>query len=221
MKLAFTLICFVAVLFMGRVLFALVQEWRAHNRRRIKYRLPALYPRRRRAEVIIMQREWQNRSEGVQLAKRGVLVMVLCAAIAGRARGEQADTMQPPSGVATQSTPQQIPQEVLDELEAMRKRIDQLEAQLKQQRSGSVTTSLAVQQQSQGAASVKVSPAAEPAISAADRDVLNALRETTINVSLDTYYAYNFNHPVGARESSALLRCYSNEFSLNQASVNR
>src|ERR1700722_4080718 len=50
-----------------------------------------------------------------------------------------------------------------------------------------------------------------------DSKVLSFLRETTINVSLDGYYAYNFNDPVGRVN---LLRAYdvlSNEFSLNQA----
>ena len=45
------------------------------------------------------------------------------------------------------------------------------------------------------------------------------LDNTTVNVGLDTYYAYNFNQPVGRVN---LLRVYdvlSNEFSLNQASV--
>jgi hypothetical protein len=45
------------------------------------------------------------------------------------------------------------------------------------------------------------------------------LRDTTINLGLDTYYEYNFNNPVGRVN---LLRAYdvlSNEFSLNQASV--
>ena len=52
-----------------------------------------------------------------------------------------------------------------------------------------------------------------------DRDTLDFLRDTTINLGLDTYYAYNFNQPVGRVN---LLRAYdvlSNEFSLNQASV--
>ena len=52
-----------------------------------------------------------------------------------------------------------------------------------------------------------------------DRKNLDFLRQTTINVGLDTYYEYNFNDPVGRVN---LLRAYdvlSNEFSLNQASV--
>ena len=45
------------------------------------------------------------------------------------------------------------------------------------------------------------------------------VRDTTVSVGLDGYYAYNFNQPVGRVN---LLRAYdvlSNEFSLNQASV--
>jgi len=52
-----------------------------------------------------------------------------------------------------------------------------------------------------------------------DRKNLDFLRDTTVNLGIDTYYAYNFNHPVGRVN---LLRAYdvlSNEFSLNQASV--
>jgi hypothetical protein len=62
--------------------------------------------------------------------------------------------------------------------------------------------------------------ASEPQqISKEDRGVLDFLRDTTINVSLDGYYGYNFNKPVGRIN---LLRAYdvmSNSFSLNQASV--
>jgi hypothetical protein len=52
-----------------------------------------------------------------------------------------------------------------------------------------------------------------------DSKLLGFFRDTTINVSLDGYYAYNFNKPVGRVN---LLRAYdvlSNEFSLNQANI--
>lgn len=57
------------------------------------------------------------------------------------------------------------------------------------------------------------------AISAEDRSQLDSLRDTTINVTMDGYYGYNFNRPVGGIN---LLRAYdvtSNSFSLNQATV--
>ena len=52
-----------------------------------------------------------------------------------------------------------------------------------------------------------------------DRKTLDFLRDTTINLGLDGYYAYNFNSPVGRVN---LLRAYdvlSNNISLSQASV--
>ncbi len=61
--------------------------------------------------------------------------------------------------------------------------------------------------------------AAEPVANAEDRKTLDFLRNTTINLGLDSYYEYNFNDPVGRVN---LLRSYdvlSNEFSLSQASM--
>jgi Putative beta-barrel porin-2, OmpL-like. bbp2 len=59
----------------------------------------------------------------------------------------------------------------------------------------------------------------QSALQTADRKVLDFLQGTTLNVALDTYYAYNFNDPVGRVN---LLRAYdvlSNEISLNQADI--
>ena len=57
----------------------------------------------------------------------------------------------------------------------------------------------------------------ENVITTGDRKTLEFLRNTTLNLEVDTYYEYNFNNPVGRVN---LLRAYdvlSNEFSLNQA----
>jgi hypothetical protein len=62
-------------------------------------------------------------------------------------------------------------------------------------------------------------PISQSLVTKDDRKELDFLHGTTINLDLDGYYAYNFNHPVGRVN---LLRAYdvsSNEFSLNQASV--
>ncbi len=56
-------------------------------------------------------------------------------------------------------------------------------------------------------------------MTSAEQSTLDFLRDTTINLNLDGYYGYNFNHPVG---SVNLLRAYdvlNNQFSLNQAGV--
>lgn len=61
--------------------------------------------------------------------------------------------------------------------------------------------------------------AVSSSLSPDDRKTLDFLRDTTIDVGIDSYYAFNFNHPVGRVN---LLRAYdvlSNNFSLNQASV--
>ena len=70
-----------------------------------------------------------------------------------------------------------------------------------------------------GAESQTESADRQAVLQAADKKTLEFLRGTTLDLGLDTYYAYNFNHPVGRVN---LLRAYdvlSNEFSLNQASV--
>ena len=56
-------------------------------------------------------------------------------------------------------------------------------------------------------------------ISKEDRGALDFLRDTTFNVTVDGYYGYNFNNPIGRIN---LLRAYdvlSNSFSLNQATI--
>lgn len=57
------------------------------------------------------------------------------------------------------------------------------------------------------------------AISKEDRSLLDSLQDTTVNLTIDGYYGYNFNRPV---DRINLLRAYdvsSNSFSLNQATV--
>ena len=59
----------------------------------------------------------------------------------------------------------------------------------------------------------------QSALTSEDRKTLDFFRDTTINLGVDGYYAFNFNQPVGRVN---LLRAYdvlSNNISLNQASV--
>jgi hypothetical protein len=63
------------------------------------------------------------------------------------------------------------------------------------------------------------SGASENQVSQEDRGVLDFFRDTTINMTVDGYYSYNFNNPAGRIN---LLRAYDvshNSFSLNQAAV--
>jgi Putative beta-barrel porin-2, OmpL-like. bbp2 len=68
-------------------------------------------------------------------------------------------------------------------------------------------------------AALSQSSAVPQAISQDDRGVLDFLHDTTLNVTFDSYYGYNFNAPVGRVN---LLRAYdvtSNTFSINQAAI--
>jgi hypothetical protein len=56
-------------------------------------------------------------------------------------------------------------------------------------------------------------------LSPRDRAGLDFLRDTSINIGLDGYYAYNFNAPIGRVNQLRAYDVLSNSFSLNQASV--
>ena len=108
--------------------------------------------------------------------------------------------------------------------QAMQQRIDTLEVEVrelkgivKQLQSASSVVTPAVSSDTGGESTAGT--AQQNVVQPEDRKALDFLRDTTINLGLDTYYAYNFNHAVGRVN---LLRAYdvlSNEISLNQASV--
>jgi Putative beta-barrel porin-2, OmpL-like. bbp2 len=79
---------------------------------------------------------------------------------------------------------------------------------------GSISNPQAVRQDQQNK-----SPDQQNTLPAEDRKTLNFLRGTTIDVGLDGYYAYNFNHPVGRVNALRAYDVLSNELSLNQADV--
>jgi len=114
--------------------------------------------------------------------------------------------------------------------QALPDRVTQLEAEVKELRAlveqlrsdsqvPALTKRTAVVAQSVPDEAVPAEELTSAKDTAKDRGTLAFLRDTTINLGLDSYYAYNFNHPVGRVN---LLRAYdvlSNNFSLNQASV--
>jgi hypothetical protein len=118
-----------------------------------------------------------------------------------------------------------------EELQKLRRVIEQLEARIKQLEDqegalqpGAVSETVA---DNNAASITNHSRVADTAISASqaqtlssdDRGVLDFFRGTTINATIDGYYGYNFNRPIGRIN---LLRAYdiqSNSFSLNQATL--
>lgn len=67
--------------------------------------------------------------------------------------------------------------------------------------------------------SAAATPPSPAAITTQDRSALDFLRDTTINVGIDGYYAYNFNAPIGRVNYLRAYDVLSNNFSLNQASL--
>jgi len=139
-----------------------------------------------------------------------IFSMCLCAALL-RAQSTLPDkTVQPETAQTLQDRVTQLESEVTE-----------LKSLVKQMQSGSSVPVL-TQRPAAGANSVASSADTEELTAddaAKDRATLGFLRNTTINLGLDSYYAYNFNQPVGRVN---LLRAYdvlSNNFSLNQASV--
>jgi uncharacterized coiled-coil protein SlyX len=118
---------------------------------------------------------------------------------------------------------------LLDRIEKLERRISELEARTAAQTAteGSATIAARAKTSASSAATANVNENAQSAspqaqansLSQEDRRALDFLRDTTFNVTLDGYYGYNFNRPVGRIN---LLRAYdatSDNFSLNQAAI--
>jgi hypothetical protein len=106
--------------------------------------------------------------------------------------------------------------ELLEEMRQMRQSIERLEARISRLEAEKSAPAAVLTSAACGTAP---SQAQEPTLSPDDREVLDFWRDTTVNLTVDGYYGYNFNRPLGGIN---LLRAYdvqSNSFSLNQAGV--
>ena len=124
---------------------------------------------------------------------------------------------------AVQSTPDNEVQQLKALVLELRARVEKLE----KERSQAGTSSLNGTEPSLPASSLAQPSISDTAVSspspevfaAADRALLDYLRGTTINFAIDTYYGYNFNHPVGRVNALRAYDVLSNNISLNQANV--
>jgi hypothetical protein len=97
--------------------------------------------------------------------------------------------------------------------------VDALKSQMKASHASTTQVTPSSEQPLQSGPQGQPDAAAQAGGQKASGGTLDFLRNTTINVGLDGYYAYNFNAPVGRVN---LLRAYdmlSNNFSLNQANL--
>jgi hypothetical protein len=157
-RVAFAGLCFAAVIFLLRVLVALVKEAMHMPPEPVKVYLARFYPSRfhrsrfalhERGELIVMTSEEQQRKFPSKTGERIAMVVLVTVGLVYPIHAQQAssgpsanqnDSADTPASTSTLPVPQQI----LLELEAMKKRIDELEAQLKQRESVAQPAALAV-----------------------------------------------------------------------------
>jgi len=161
---------------------------------------------------------------------RGMWVVVVWVTIAAQLGAQAQNTEQGkemPAATGQNASLEKRVQTLEAEIEELKATIRELEAQSRPgtqpaaaTRNGP-TNSVAVARAASTSASTPgpQANAGTAVLTSAESKTLDFLHDTTVNLGLDSYYGYNFNHPV-ARVN--LLRAYdvlSNEFSLNQASV--
>jgi hypothetical protein len=136
MKLVFTFLCAGAVLFMLHVLIALFRERRYLSPQPLTIYFAKFNPVQRRGELIVMNSKNYARKSAVETGKRAALAVVAAALLTLPLHGQH--TPNAPGDTSVSSNPQtltagpQSEQEIVQELAAMKKRIEQLELALKQ-----------------------------------------------------------------------------------------
>src|SRR5580692_2077946 len=137
MKLVLTSLCAGAVLFMLRFLAALLREGKKLSPRPIRIYFAKFNPVKRRGELIIMNSRNDVHKSAAKMTKRAAFIVVAAALLTVPMHGQHtpndvpAVTAVPPNQQASAATPQ-TEQEIVQELAAMKKRIEQLELALKQ-----------------------------------------------------------------------------------------
>ncbi|HET9529834.1 MAG TPA: porin [Blastocatellia bacterium] len=109
---------------------------------------------------------------------------------------------------------------LLDRIEKLERRLAEIESRTRIIAPSEPAKQTAMNEASEAAPSKPNSNGvSQNQVSQEDRSVLDFFRDTTINLTVDGYYSYNFNNPAGRIN---LLRAYDvthNSFSLSQAAV--
>jgi TolA-binding protein len=201
--------------------------------------LPACLKRGGRHEARVSARTSRAaRKVKLHLITRILIALALFSTVAGTAKAQPANGKESgengttvAAGKAEASAPAAKTGETSERERALVDRIEQLERRLAEleARTGSNGISEPSHAPAKGLEAAEPAPetsapvrdggAAAVPQAPEDRAVLDFFRDTTINMTIDGYYGYNFNKPVGRVN---LLRAYdvsSNSFSLNQAAV--
>ena len=169
MKLVFTSLCAGAVLFLLRFLVALLREEQSLSPPPIKVYLARFNPPKPRGGLIVMNYKNVVSKSAVETGKRAAFILVAAMLLTLPLHGQHtpadvpAVAPVPPNAQASAATPQ-TEQEIVQELAAMKKRIEQLEAALKQHEAAEQPTT--VVHSAKANAPVGVSPSATVASAA-------------------------------------------------------
>src|SRR5579864_6754076 len=137
MKVVLTSLCAGAVLFMLRFLAALLKEGRSQSLQPLRVYFARFNPAKRRGELMIMNSRNDMHKSAAEMTKRAAFIVVAAALLTLPMHGQHtptdapAVTAVPPNQQASVAN-QQTQQEIVEELAAMKKRIEQLETALKQ-----------------------------------------------------------------------------------------
>ena len=123
-KVAFIILCVAAVSFFLRVLAALVQESICSRTSFVYPRLTKVHPTVRRGELIVMHSNALNGKVATKSGVRIALVVLVCATLRLPLHSQQIFNSAPTESASqAPSTKQQIPQEVVQQLEAQLKQV--------------------------------------------------------------------------------------------------
>jgi len=229
MNVTLTIVCLGTAAFLLWVLAGLLKDLRSRVPHKIKAYLAVVRPTPKRGEMVEMplrtpQAVAKPRSSR---GERIALAMLACAGLAIPLHAQQTSSASSAAPAATEAgaSNQQVPEEVLQELDAMRKRIDQLEAQLKQRNAEQPPTAVVHAVAPSPAVITPAAPAVNPApastavteaaappskerpdpFSFADwtwlngnpriKDVPLDTKFFTPEIRADVDYVYDFNHP--------------------------
>jgi hypothetical protein len=179
MKPVLGMLCVGAAIFMLRVLSALVKERKSLSPWPMEVYFAKFSPEKRRGELIVMNSINAVRKSAVETGKRAALIAVAAALLTLPLHGQQAarGAATDASGPANQSASTsgaQTDQEIVQELAAMKKRIEQLEAELEQHVSAEQATRVV----QSAKATTPVTAASTPGANAAPAEAEAVLPQT-------------------------------------------
>jgi hypothetical protein len=136
MKLVFALLCAGAAIFMLRFLAALLKEGKSLSPRPIRVYFAKFNPAKRRGEVIIMNSKNYVHKSAVETGKRAAFIFLAAVVLTLPLHGQPTPNDAPvsasvPPNRQADDANRQTQQEIVQELDAMKRRIEQLEAELK------------------------------------------------------------------------------------------